>query len=203
MFDFLNGQRLELQLTPAGTRYFHLYRAEWKDAAGTTHPGTPLGCGFGPSRFSDPSVPPTYRVYYAAEDLRTAFLETVVRDVRTGNVGSVIFSRDDVLNRRWAEVTLSAPLRLVDLVEDGCTRMGIDTDTIGARDHAQGQALSLVLHGHADAPDGILYRSRLSGSRNIVVFERRFAALTLAGEGLMKDRPELPDLIRRYRLSIR
>src|SRR5260221_4249062 len=147
MFDFLHGQRLELEVIPAGARYFHLYRSHWVDAAGAVHPGTPLSCGSGPSRFSDPSAPPTYRVYYAAADLRTAFLETVVRDVRTGNVGSVIFSRDDVLSRHWAEITLKAPLRLVDLFEDGCTRMGIDTATIGARNHAQGQALTLALHG--------------------------------------------------------
>jgi hypothetical protein len=128
--------------------------------------------GFGASRFSDPGAPPTYRVYYAAEDLRTAFLETVVRDVGDGRAGPAVLSRDVVLNRCWAEITLTASLRVVDLLEDGCTRMGIDTDTTGARSHAQGQALSSVLHGHADAPDGILYRSRLSGRRNIVVFER-------------------------------
>jgi hypothetical protein len=201
MFGFLNGQSLELETVPAGTRYFHLYPPQWVDAAGAVHPGTPLGCGFGPTRFSDPSVPPTYRVYYAAEDLRTAVLETVVRDFRTGRLG-FIFSRDSVLNRCWAEITLTAPLRLVDLVEDGCTRMGINTDTIGARDHAQGRALSFVLHGHADAPDGILYRSRLSGNRNIAIFDRRFAALDATGDGVMRDRPELPGFIRRYKLNI-
>ena len=203
MFGFLNGRSLELEAVPAGSRYFHLYSSQWVDAAGVVHPGTPLGCGFGSSRFSDPRAPPTYRAYYAAEDLRTAFLETVVRDVRDGRAGPAVLSRDAVLNRCWAEITLTASLRVVDLLEDGCTRMGIDTDTTGARRHAQGQALSSVLHGHVDAPDGILYRSRLSGHRNIVVFERRFAALASIANGLMRDRPELPGFIRRYKLRIR
>jgi hypothetical protein len=203
MFAFLLDQNLVLHSEQAGARWHHLFRETYTTMDGVTHDNTALSCGAAGSRFSDPRTPAEFRVWYGAADFRSAFLETVVRDTGEGKAGLIPIARSEIFERRWSEIEILADLRLIDLSDDGCTRMRIDTDTVGARSHASGRQLSVILHGHGSAPDGIRFRSRLTGALNIAVYDRAFAKLKVAAEGRLVDHAELPALIAQHQLRIK
>jgi hypothetical protein len=142
-------------------------------------------------------------VWYGAADFRSAFLETVVRDAGEGQEGLIPIVRGEICERRWSEIEIIDDLRLVDLAEDGCTRMRIDTDTVGARSHALRRQLSVILYDHGGAPDGIRLRSRLTGALNIAVSGRAFGKLRIAAEDRLVDHADLPALISHYQLKIK
>ncbi|HET9395340.1 MAG TPA: RES family NAD+ phosphorylase, partial [Nitrospiraceae bacterium] len=87
----------------------------------------PLALRSGKSRFCDGR---SYAVLYAAGTLETAFVETVVRD-RFVQTDRRVILLDEVRSRGCVEYRLrgTEPLRLVDLREDGCLRLGAPTDS--------------------------------------------------------------------------
>jgi len=202
MFDFLKDRDLVLHTEPAGSRWCHLFRAAFTTPDGENHTNNPLGCGAAGSRFSDPRVPPRFRVWYGASEFRDAFLETIVRDTGSDIEDAIPIPGSEIFGARWSDVAAGQDLRLVDLADDGCTRMRIDTDVAGARSHVLGRQLSVVLHEHGSAPDGIRYRSRLTGNLNIAVYDRALPKLRIEADGALITHPELSDLIDRYKLKI-
>jgi hypothetical protein len=94
-----------------------------------THRATPLGMGYGKTRFSSPTD--QFKLLYIAEDLATGIAETVVRDRFEG---AVVRELDIMDVRPWGvcEVYAFAPLHVLDLRRDGCFKLGISTFTPAA-----------------------------------------------------------------------
>ncbi|QWK81289.1 RES family NAD+ phosphorylase [Ochrobactrum sp. BTU1] len=132
------------------------------------HMSTPLGMGFGQSRFSSPNQ--LFRLLYAAYDLATAIAETIVRDRFEGMPDRVL---DESEIEEWAvtEVTATAPLILLDLRTTGLLRLGISTDAARAKEHSEGQSLSEAVYS-SYAVDGLLYSSRLTAADCVAVYDR-------------------------------
>ena len=135
---------------------------------------TPLGCGFGPSRFSSPSN--AFKVIYLGQTMATAIAETVIRD-RFEAVSPALRVLDLSEISTWAvaELHTSVPLRLLDLTEVGALRLGLNTDAVGAKAHQAGQAFSEALHAQFSDIDGIQFLSRLTRGRCMAVYERSIA----------------------------
>jgi RES domain len=95
-----------------------------------SHRATPLGMGYGKTRFASPND--SFRLLYIAEDLATGVAETIVRDRFEG---AAIRELDITDVRPWGvcEVDALAPLRVLDLRGDGCFKLGVSTDIVGAR----------------------------------------------------------------------
>lgn len=98
------------------------------------HAATPLGAGFGVTRFASPTK--AFKVIYIAQDLTTSVAETLVRDRFQGKAKRKLL---DVEAARWGatEVAASAPLTLIDLRTTGLVRLGVSTEA--ARGKAQAE----------------------------------------------------------------
>jgi RES domain len=134
---------------------------------------TPLGMGFGRSRFSSPDD--GFKVLYLAADLTTGIAETLIRDRfenrRRRRIGAAEIARWGV-----TRVSASRPLTVIDLRTTCLLRLGISTDAARAKAHHHGPHLSRAIHTMSDA-DGILYGSRLTSAACCAVYDRAVAAL--------------------------
>ena len=153
------------------------------------HASTPLGAVPLPSRFSDPDR--QYPVLYLAIDLRTAFLETVIRDTLAGGARRSL-ALAEIEDRRVVAIDSVSPLLLLGLREGGASAVGAPTAVIGDRRHAAGQALSGALYRSVDEADGILYPSRFTNAACVAVFDRGIDRLRVRGvEPLVEQAPVL------------
>lgn len=103
--------------------------------------------------------------------------------------------------RAWACISMRAgvTLTLLDLRGDGCPRIGAPTDAVNTRNHAAGRALAKAIHVDVD---GIVYSSRLTGEDVYAVFDRSTGMLASIETGLLEEHPELPNVLRRYGISL-
>lgn len=168
------------------------------------HAAAPVGAGPGDSRFA--TVAGGHRLLYAAEDFRTAFVETVVRDSFDDGRNPRTVDWVEIEARVWAVLDMVGPevrLRALDLRRDGALRLGVPTDVVGARDHAAGRVLGAALFGgHADI-DAILFDSRLTGGAAIAVRAEAAAeklVATVASE--LASHPDLVATLDAYRVGI-
>lgn len=138
------------------------------------HRGTPLGMGYGDTRFASPSA--SFKLLYLAQDLATAVAEAVLRDRFEGGT-----TREITLGEvtRWGATAVSAaaPLRMLDLRGNGCFLLGASTDIAGAKAQDEARAFSQDVHAQTDL-DGILYLSRLQRTPCAAVYERAVGALS-------------------------
>lgn len=132
------------------------------------HAATPLGAGFGATRFASPTK--AFKVIYLGEDLTTSVAETLVRDRFQGKATRKLL---DVEAATWGatEITTSAPLTLIDLRTTGLVRLGVSTEAARGKAQGQGRKLSQAVYDQTDA-DGLVYSSRLTGRTCICVYER-------------------------------
>lgn len=132
------------------------------------HAATPLGAGFGVTRFASPTK--AFKVIYLGEDLTTSVAETLVRDRFQGKATRKLL---DVEAATWGttEITTSAPLTLIDLRTTGLVRLGVSTEAARGKAQGQGRKLSQAVYDQTDA-DGLVYSSRLTGRTCICVYER-------------------------------
>jgi hypothetical protein len=142
----------------------------------TAHMPTPLGMGFGQSRFSSPNQ--MFRLLYAACDLATAIAETIVRDRFEGTQDRVL-DESEIEDWAVAEVTATDPLILLDLRTTGLLRLGISTDAARAKEHREGRSLSETVYS-SYAVDGLLYSSRLTAAECVAVYDRAVSAKLVA-----------------------
>lgn len=133
-----------------------------------SHMATPLGMGFGQTRFSSPSM--AFRLVYIARDVATAIAETIVRDRYEGATERIL---DQTEIEEWAvaEVTAPTPLVVIDLRATGLLRLGVSTDAARAKEHREGQKFSETLYS-SFAVDGLLYSSRLTSAECLAVYDR-------------------------------
>ena len=101
-----------------------------------THAGTPLGMGFGQTRFSAPDH--SFRLVYIARDIATAIAETIVRDRFEGRTRRVL-DIDELEDWAVSEVSATAPLIAVNLRTTGLLKLGVSTNATRAKGHAIGR----------------------------------------------------------------
>lgn len=150
-------------------------------------------------RFDDPRK--EYGVLYAAETPEGAFLETCIRERPAGNLFVLSYFQE----RKLTEISLSNPLRLVDLTGTGLSLLGAD-NRLTTGSYRLAQSWSRALWSHSDCPDGILYRSRFNPSlRSIALFDRAGGGLSPTDFGALADPRNLAflgEMLNRYRLSL-
>ena len=179
----------------AGSIWHHLFLDRFPD---------PLGFGHAPSRFSDPrkTTLTLFGVYYVGQTFEVAFLETIVRDRKNGNPGTLVLGADDLTAYSHVAITVGEPLDLVDLRGGNALAMGLPTNAVRAQSHRQGQNISLALYQHADRPDGIWYQSRLNGDENIALYDRAVTKLSAGPRRSLGACPELAPILDRYRILV-
>ena len=162
---------------------------------------SPLGTSPADSRFCSRNA--SHTVLYASPDFATAFIETVVRDRFMRRRARVVRLKE-ITERIWVGIKASpeAPLTLLDLRGDGCTRIGAPTDVVHARNHVAGRAFAKAIHVEHRDVDGLLYASRLTGEDVYAVFDRGIAQLTSTEAGELVDHPELPDVLARHGIGL-
>lgn len=138
------------------------------------HVEKPLGCAAAHSRFG--GADKGFAVLYAARSLKTALAETVVRDRFEGLPHRQLFAAE-LTGRSAVRLRFAEPLRLVDLREGGCLKLGISTDIAGAKRFDEAQAFSSEVYVN-EAIDGILYASRLTAENCIAIFDRATSRLS-------------------------
>jgi hypothetical protein len=153
----------------------YLRRTPW------AHRATPLGMGFGKTRFSSPTD--RFKPLYIAADLPTGLAETIVRD-RFEGVSPRELDIHDILPWGVCEIDATAPLRILDLSRDGCFKLGISTDITGAKAQGESRSFSQELYDTTDL-DGILYHSRLRKRNCVAVYDRAVVML-------LEARPVVP-----------
>ena len=157
----------------------------------SSHLDTPLGTVPADSRFCSRAA--GHSVLYAASEFATAVVETVIRDRFTGQPSREMAIRE-ITERAWARLE-SVPglmLTLLDLREDGCAKIGAPTDVANARNHAAGRAFATAIHAQHPHVDGLVYRSRLTGSDAYAVFDRAVPKLRAQETGQLAYHPGLP-----------
>lgn len=148
------------------------------------HAATPLGMGFGKTRFSSPRD--KFRLLYLAQDPATAVAETIVRDRFQGKAERVIL-REELDRYSIAVIRNPVPLLLLDLRYEGANLLGVSTDAVRARAQTSGRRLSQAIYDRTDF-DGILYMSRITNKQCVACYDR-------AAPSLKADSPAL-DIIR-------
>ncbi len=139
------------------------------------HEATPLGMGFGATRFASPSD--SFKVLYLGQSLPTAVAETLIRDRFVGKVRRRLPLAEVEL---WGvtEVSASAQLNLLDLTGDALLALGVHTDALRAKSQRRGRAFSAMIYDQAPGIDGLFYPSRLRNTVCVVVYDRAVPRLT-------------------------
>jgi RES domain len=164
------------------------------------HQSTPLGMGFGHSRFS--SSTRNFRLVYLAQNLATAIAETIVRDRFEGVRSRVL---DETEFEDWVVTEISAlePLVVLDLRTVGLLRLGVSTDAARAKRHDEGRTLSEALYGSFDV-DGLLYTSRLTAAPCVAIYDRAVSGKLKAGPAVeLLRHPELIPSLQSIGVTVR
>lgn len=140
------------------------------------HAGTPLGAGFGVTRFASPTK--AFKVIYLGQDLTTSVAEALVRDRFLGKANRKLL---DLEAATWGatEVSANAPVTLIDLRTTGLVRLGVSTEAARGKAQGQGRKLSQAIHDQTDA-QGLIYNSRLTGRPCICVYDRALPGVLAA-----------------------
>lgn len=153
-----------------------------------THKDSPLGMGFGQTRFSSPQD--AFKLLYIAQDTQTAVAETIIRDRYQGRQKRELLAEElDVY--LIAAISNRDPLVLIDLRGAGANLLGVATDAVRAKAQAAGRNLSQRLYDQT-ALDGIVYMSRITNRECVAVYDR--AVQKLAADPPALDLPRLKSL---------
>ncbi len=150
----------------------------------------------GRNRFDAPQG--EFGVLYAAESPEGAFVETCIRERPAGNLFVMSYFQE----RKLAEISFPAPLRLVDLAGPGLSLLRAD-NRLTTGSYRAAQRWSRAFWSHADCPDGILYRSRFNPSlRCLALFDRAGSSCSTRDLGSLANLSFLGEMLDRYRLSL-
>jgi hypothetical protein len=185
-------KRLPLRRVLAGTHWLRI------------HPRRKNALWFGPApgtapvhRFDDPLG--FFRLCYFGITIEVCFAETFLR-----NPPVAILALEDLAARRVATVELRRELRLVPLHGAGLARLGTTAAPASGDDYALSRQWSRALWEHADAPDGLFYRSRHDDSALCVaVYDRAKDSVAIVEDRpLTDDSKVLAKLLRRYDVGL-
>ena len=146
------------------------------------HRATPLGMGFGKTRFASPRD--AFKLIYIAKDLPTSLAEAIIRDRFEGIIAREL-AVSDIADWGVCEVRATAPLRVLDLRGNGCFELGVTTDIVGAKAQDEARAFSQEIYDKTDL-DGIFYRSRLRKRQDCVAVYDRAVAASLAADPVVE-----------------
>lgn len=132
------------------------------------HAATPLGMGFGKTRFSSPRD--TFKLLYLAQDVTTAVAEAIVRDRFEGTSQRVLL-REELDRYSITSVRNRRPLLLLDLRHEGANLLGISTDAVRAKAQIAGRRFSQKLYEQTEF-DGIVYMSRITNKQCLAIYDR-------------------------------
>lgn len=124
-------------------------------------------------RFDDPDG--SFETLYCSPSFLTCYYETVVRgaalDDRTQCI-PVSRAYHDSRSLVQIVVNLSA-MRLVQLMDDGASQMGLDASILMGAKYSPTQAIARSIYEHSDCVHGAVYRSRFDmQSTALVLFDR-------------------------------
>ncbi|PKP99094.1 MAG: hypothetical protein CVT74_08920 [Alphaproteobacteria bacterium HGW-Alphaproteobacteria-13] len=163
------------------------------------HRATPLGMGFGKTRFASPAD--AFKLLYIGEDLATAVAETIIRDRFEGTIAREI-SEGEITKWGATEVDAAKPLRLLDLRGDACFQLNVSTDIVGAKGQDEARTFSQSIYDETDL-DGILYHSRLRKRKNcIAVYDRAVTSLSASDVDDLVTLPRLVPALRTLRVGL-
>ncbi len=148
------------------------------------HAATPLGMGFGKTRFASPKN--KFKLLYLAEDTKTSLAEVLVRDRFQGSTARLLMD-DELLDWSIASVANATPLNLIDMRGDGPTLLGVPTDAILGRAQSAGRAFSQKMYDQTSL-DGIAYLSRLTRQECVAVYDRAVSKLSAPAPALELER---------------
>ena len=164
------------------------------------HMKTPLGMGFGKSRFSSPND--RFKLLYAAPNLETAIAETIIRDRFEGKTKRIL-DISEIEEFAVAEVSTRKELTLLDLRKSGLLKLGVSTDAARAKAHLEGQLLSEDVYQQF-LLDGILYASRLTGADCVSVYDRAVTPKLKADNAIeLADAEDLIPALKSLHVSLR
>ncbi|MER8835846.1 RES family NAD+ phosphorylase [Mesorhizobium sp. M0909] len=193
--DFARA-KLEIETISPGRTFGRIYWSTYPD---------PLGWGKSPSRFSDPRrrlYANRFGVLYLGDSLKVCFLEAVLRDRREGLVDDLPVDETELTQRRFAEISTTADLRLVDLRGDNAVRMGVPTDVVRAQRQNLARRWSLAFHEHPSEPDGIIYPSRLNEATNLAIYDRAVPKLQAKRVVTLLGAPGLAQVLEDFRVGL-
>lgn len=188
--------KLQLYIVDPGRRFGRIYLDKYPD---------PLGFGKSPSKFSDPrrrKPENRFGVLYLGDTVKVCFLEAVLRDQREGVIGDLPIATAELYDRQYADIEVAAPLKMIDLRDDGPIRMGVPTDVAKASDQKLARQWSLAFHEHSERVDGIIYPSRLNGHTNLAVFDRAIGKLRANGTCKLIRAPGLASTLNDLNVAI-
>jgi len=173
---------------------------DWVRILPSRHRASPVGAGYGSSRFSSPSD--AFKVLYAADNFATAFAEAVVRDRFEGKSRRFLY-RPHLDQLCVAAIASGRELVMLDLRGSAAYELGVDTDASRARDHAAGQALSEAVHAAMPDVDAILFDSRLTSGACVAIYERALPTLSANPPIGLMQAALLPAELTRLEITVR
>lgn len=156
---------------------------------GREHADTPLGMGFGRTRFSSPRD--KFRLLYLAQDPMTAVAETIIRD-RFERQAARELLQDEFDRYSIATIRNPEPLLLLDLRHEGMSLLGVSTDAVRAKAQVAGRRFSQLLYDLTNF-DGITYMSRITNKQCVAVYDRAVIP-KLEADSPAPDLPQLAAL---------
>ena len=130
----------------------------------------------------------SYGVCYLGTSLDCCLVEVLTPAYRPTQP-PLIIARSQLASYYAAISTITRPLRLAYLADDGLVQLGIDQRHTGGDDYDLSGAWSMAVHAHTAAVDGIFYPSRHhNGLYSVVLFERSAGAVAFHHWGTLGDR---------------
>lgn len=154
-------------------------------------------------RFDDPGSGhcPRFGVLYLADDVQTAFAESVIHDNAVFDRGRFLVARAE-LEGRWKTTFLhprKKRLRLADLSGHHLKALGLNNDISAGDDYAASQAWAKAIHDSDTKWDGIRYVSRQRNDGHAyAIFER---STLVRGATAKLEGAELDALCARFRID--
>jgi hypothetical protein len=157
-------------------------------------------------RFDAPDA--SYGVLYAAFDLETAFVESIVRNqahvLPAGE--SLLIEYSTLASRQVVSLAASSSaraLRLVQLYEVGLSAAKTDNRISSVDDYPMTQRWAKAFHAHRQTFDGIVYMSRYLGNhRSVVLFDRARDAISFNPPRPLLHHAQLAHLLDTYQVGI-
>jgi hypothetical protein len=149
----------------------------------------------------------SFGVLYAAFDLPTAFVETVLRELpqQTRATSRIPLAWNEIANRRVVPLRAGVKrrrLRLIALYGDGLVAARTDNRIATLDDYAVTREWAKACHKHPVQADGILYMSRFLGDRqSAVLFDRARAAVRPARAVWLLKHPDFPAMLDEFKLA--
>lgn len=157
-------------------------------------------------RFDSPDG--SFGVLYAAFDLETAFVESIVRarayPLPAGQ--PLLLDYATLSSRRVVTLAASSPARslhLAQLYEAGLAAAKTDNRIASVDDYPITQRWSKAFHDHPQNFDGIVYMSRYLGNRrSVALFDRARDAIAFNSPLSLLHHPALARLLDTYQVSL-